>query len=70
MLTRPVCLVSCCCTVLQGLKAELQELCLQEGWDCQRLPTAQQLRDVDRGDLLRVRVKGACSVLVPAAGAS
>lgn len=54
----PVCLVSCCC-VEQGLRAALQELCLQEGWGCQRLPTAQQLREVDRGDLLRVRVKGA-----------
>jgi hypothetical protein len=40
----------------QGLKAHLRTLALQEGWDPQRLPTAQQLRDVDKSDLLRVRL--------------
>lgn len=41
--------------LLQGLKAALRQLSLEEGWDPQRLPTAQQLRDLDRQDLIRVR---------------
>lgn len=60
-------LPSYCCA--QGLKAELRTLALQEGWDPQYLPTAQQLRDVDRSDLLRVRLFAALR-LVPAGNVS
>ena len=39
---------------LQGLRSVLKELCWHEGWACDRLPTAQQLREADRTDLVRV----------------
>jgi hypothetical protein len=47
---------SACChlLLLQGLQAALQELSHQEGWPTTHLPSANQLKAVDRTDLVRV----------------
>lgn len=47
-------LAGCCCHVLQGLQAALRELSLEEGWSTTHLPSANQLKAVDRTDLIRV----------------